>query len=75
AQLPAYAGVEGPNGDYIVLKITKVVEPEKVPLDKQNALAASIEQALSQAEMTAYVSQLRQKADVKIKQDLLEQKQ
>lgn len=75
AQLPAYAGVEGPNGDYILLKITKVVEPEKVPLDKQNALAASIEQALSQAEMTAYVSQLRQKADVKIKQDLIEKKQ
>lgn len=74
ARLPAYAGVETPQGDYIVLKITRVIEQEKVPLDKQNALAGSIEQASSQAQLTAYVMQLRQKADVKVKQDLIEKK-
>lgn len=75
AQLPAYTGVETPQGDYIALKITRVVEPEKVALDKQNALATSIEQASSQAQLTAYVAGLRQKADVKVKQDLIEKKQ
>jgi peptidyl-prolyl cis-trans isomerase D len=75
AHLPSYAGVENANGDYVVLKITRVVEPEKVAVDKQKSLAQSIEQASSQAELTAYVADLRKKADVKIKQDLLEKKQ
>jgi peptidyl-prolyl cis-trans isomerase D len=75
AHLPSYTGVENSNGDYVVLKITRVVEPEKVAVDKQKSLAQSIEQASSQAELTAYVAGLRKKADVKIKQDLLEKKQ
>jgi peptidyl-prolyl cis-trans isomerase D len=75
AHLPSYAGVENSNGDYVVLKITRVVEPEKVAVDKQKSLAQSIEQASSQAELAAYVADLRKKADVKIKQDLLEKKQ
>jgi peptidyl-prolyl cis-trans isomerase D len=75
AHLPSYAGVENSNGDYVVLKITRVVEPEKVAVDKQKSLAQSREQASSQAELAAYVADLRKKADVKIKQDLLEKKQ
>lgn len=72
--LPAYAGVEGANGNYILLKVSRVVEPEKVALDKQNALAASLEQASSQAQLSAYVEYLRKTADVKIKQELLEKR-
>lgn len=73
-QLPAYAGVEGPQGGYYLLKVTKVVSPEKVPLEKQNALAASLEEAASQAQLTAYVDHLRQKADVKIRKELIEKR-
>jgi len=70
--LPAYAGVEGAQGDYIVLKISRVVEPEKVALEKQNNLADSVQQAWSEAQMTAYITRLREQAEVKIKQELLE---
>jgi len=73
--LPAYVGVEGSQGDYIVLKISRVIEPEKVALEKQNNLANSIQQAWSEAQMTAYITRLREQADVKIKQELLEKKQ
>lgn len=72
--LPAYAGVEGSQGDYIVLRISRVVEPEKVAPEKQNNLAESVQQAWSEAQMTAYVSHLRAQADVKIKQELLEKR-
>jgi peptidyl-prolyl cis-trans isomerase D len=72
--LPSYAGVEGPKGDYIVVKVTRVIEPEKVALDKQNALAAGLEQASSQAQVDAYVTQLRRQADVRIKRDLIERR-
>jgi len=72
--LPAYAGVEGSQGDYIVLRINRVVEPEKVAPEKQNNLAESVQQAWSEAQMTAYVSHLRAQADVKIKQELLEKR-
>lgn len=74
-KLPAYAGVEGPQGDYSILRITRVVEPDKVPLDKQNALAQSLEQASSQAQLAGYVSELRREADVKIRPELMEKKQ
>ena len=73
-QLPAYAGVEGPDGQFYLLRVTKVVEPEKVPVEKQNALAGSLEEASSQAQMTAFVEALRRKADVKIKKELIEKR-
>jgi peptidyl-prolyl cis-trans isomerase D len=73
-KLPSYDGVEATNGDYIVLKVSRVVEPEKVDTAQQNGIAANVQQAVGQEELGAYVAYLRRKADVKIKQDLLEKK-
>lgn len=73
-KLPAYAGVENPGGGFILLKIARVVEPEKATPEKQKALADALRQLIGQEEMSAYVASLRKKADVKISKELLEKK-
>ena len=37
AKLPAYAGVENAEGGFVLLKVTRVVENEKVEIDKRKA--------------------------------------
>jgi hypothetical protein len=54
--------------------VNRIVEPEKVDTAQQNGIAANVQQAVGQEELGAYVAYLRRKADVKIKQDLLEKK-
>jgi peptidyl-prolyl cis-trans isomerase D len=74
SKLPAYSGVEATQGAYTLIRVSKVVEPEKIDPEKQKGLAESLQQAVSQEEMAAYLASLKQKADVKVKQDLLEKK-
>ena len=73
-KLPSYTGVDNPGGGFVVLKIDRVVEPEKTAAS-QPALADALRQMVGQEEVSAYVASLRQKADVKISKDLLEKKQ
>ncbi|MEK6591491.1 MAG: SurA N-terminal domain-containing protein [Pseudomonadota bacterium] len=74
-KLPAYTGVENPQGGFALLRISRVAEPEKTAADRQKALVEGLEQVVAQEEMAAYVASLRQKADVKISKEQLEKKQ
>ena len=73
-KLPAYTGVDDPRGGFALLKVSRIVEPEKAAADKQKALTEGLQQILGQEGMSAYVTSLRQKADVKISKELLEKK-
>ena len=73
-KLPAYTGIDDPRGGFALLKVSRVVEPEKAAADKQKALTEGLQQLLGQEGMSAYVASLRQKADVKISKELLEKK-
>ncbi len=75
ATLPAYAGFEPPQGGYTLLRITRVQETENIPPEKRKAFAEALRQVLGQEELTAYVTSLKQKADVKISKEQLEKKQ
>lgn len=74
SKLPAYAGIENPGGGFVLLKVARVIESEKVAPEKQKALADALRQLVGQEEMSAYVASLRKKTDVKISKDLLEKK-
>ena len=74
SKLPAYAGVEGQTGGYIVLRITRVTEPFEVPEARRKAVADSLRQVLGQEEMAAYIASLKQQAKIKINKELLEKK-
>lgn len=75
AKLPAYAGVENPQGGYTVLRITRVQEADEVPAEKRQAFAEALRQVLGQEELTAYVASLKQKADVRISKEQLDKKE
>jgi peptidyl-prolyl cis-trans isomerase D len=72
-KLPAYTGVDNPGGGFIVLKISRVVEPDKAAGAKP-ALTEALRQMVGQEELSGYVASLRQKAAVKISNELLEKK-
>jgi peptidyl-prolyl cis-trans isomerase D len=74
AKLPAYAGVDDPRGGYTLIRVTRVVEVEKIAPDRQKALAEGLRQMLGQEEMLAYIASLKQKAEIKVSKDLLEKK-
>jgi peptidyl-prolyl cis-trans isomerase D len=73
-KLPAFAGVENPQGGFALLRISRVVEPENTAADLKKSLADSLTKVVSDEVMAAYVASLKQKADVKISRDQLEKK-
>ena len=74
-KLPAYAGLESPSG-YTLIRISRVVEPEKIDVEKEKNLATALQQAAGQEQYAAYLASLKQKGDVKIrKEQLLDKKE
>lgn len=73
-KLPAFAGAENPQGGFVLLKITRVVDVEAADAAKRKAASEELRRLLGQEELDAYVANLRLKADVKVQQDRLEKK-
>ncbi len=75
AKLPAYAGVENAEGGFLLLKVTRVVDNDKIEADRRTALTEQLRQMVGQEELSAYVTSLKLKSDVKVQQDQLEKKE
>lgn len=73
SKLPAYAGVETPAG-YALIRVTRVVEPEKIDVEKEKSLALSLQQAQGQEQNMAFLASLKQKADVKLQKERFSEK-
>ncbi|MBI2225375.1 MAG: peptidylprolyl isomerase, partial [Betaproteobacteria bacterium] len=74
-RLPAYAGIENPQGGFVLLRITRVVETESADGARRKAAGEELRQLIGQEELDAYVASLKRKADVKVQQDRLEKKE
>ena len=74
-KLPAYAGAENPQGGFVLLKITRVLEGQADDVAKRKATSEELRRLIGQEELDAYVASLRLKADVKVQQDRLEKKE
>ena len=74
-RLPAYAGIENPQGGFVLLRITRVIETESADGARRKAAGEELRQLIGQAELDAYVASLKLKADVKVQQDRLEKKE
>jgi peptidyl-prolyl cis-trans isomerase D len=75
AKLPAYTGVEAPGGGYMLLRISKVVEPQKLDRAQQKSLGEGLAQVLGEEHFAAYVLSLKQKAKVSLNKAQIEGKQ
>ena len=72
SKLPAYAGVESPDG-YIVYRVSKVVDA-KPDEARQKAVQSELGRAIGSQEFKAYLDGLRADAKVEISKDALERK-
>ncbi|MBA2690266.1 MAG: SurA N-terminal domain-containing protein [Burkholderiales bacterium] len=72
--LPAYVGVENPQGGYSLVRITKVTDGLPTDEAKKQVYAERLRALVAQGEFAALVTSLRESADVKVSKDLLEKK-
>jgi peptidyl-prolyl cis-trans isomerase D len=72
AKLPAYIGIPIPDGGYVLLRITKVVDEPVKESDPQAAQRAAA--LYGGAQHDAYVESLRSRADIEVKTANLEKK-
>lgn len=74
SQLPAYAGADLPSGAYALVRISRVVEPEKIDGERRKQVADALRQLRGQESMLAYVESLKKKDRVRISRELVEKK-
>ncbi len=75
AKLPSYTGVESADGGYMLLKITRAIDPDKIDRAQQKSLSEGLAEVLGQEQFSAFVESLKQKAKVSINKAQLERKQ
>jgi peptidyl-prolyl cis-trans isomerase D len=74
-KLPAYTGVEAPEGGYMLLRISRVIEPTTIDKAQQNSLAEGLSRMLAEEQFSAYLESLKAKTNVRINKDAIEKRQ
>lgn len=72
-KLPAVVGVATPGG-YSLVRVTKVIEVEKIDEAKRQALAGQLRQTVAMSELDATLKSLRERIPVELKKDVFEKK-
>ncbi len=67
--LPIYLGTINPTGGYDLIRINKVIDPEAADDAAMASFGGQLQQMITQEEMFSYLSLLRKKYEVKVKQD------
>jgi peptidyl-prolyl cis-trans isomerase D len=73
--LPAYVGVENPQGGYSIIRISKVTDGVPTDEAKKQQYTERLKALAAQSEFNALVASLREGADVRVQKDLLEKKE
>ncbi|MBX3617568.1 SurA N-terminal domain-containing protein [Nitrosomonas sp.] len=66
---PVYTGATDPKGGFNLIRISKIVAPDSVEKDKFENFTKQLQQMIAQEEMASYLTAIRRRHDVKIKQD------
>jgi peptidyl-prolyl cis-trans isomerase D len=75
SKLPAYTGVQRPDGTYRLVRVSRVSEPSAVDPAMRNALEGGLRQALARADMDAYLALTKSENKVEIKAGTLDTKE
>jgi peptidyl-prolyl cis-trans isomerase D len=71
-KLPSYTGVEAPDGGYMLLRISRIVDSSKIDRTQQNSLSEGLAQMIGQEQFGAYVENLKAKQKVRINKERFE---
>ena len=74
-KLPAYVGAEAADAGYVLYKIVKVTQPERVDEARRQALQREYGMILGQEDFAAYLAGLRQRYKIDINKAALERKE
>jgi peptidyl-prolyl cis-trans isomerase D len=66
SKLPAYVGLATPDSRFVVYRISKVKETESIGEEEVKSTSRQLGQMLAQEEFSAFVSGLRERAEVKV---------
>jgi peptidyl-prolyl cis-trans isomerase D len=72
--LPAYVGVDNPNGGYTLVQVAKVVQPAAPDEGKLKNALQRLQQAEAQQQLQSAVGQIRAKTEVNITKGALDKK-
>jgi peptidyl-prolyl cis-trans isomerase D len=75
SRLPAYAGLENPQGGYVLVRVSRVIDTESIPPQRAAEIAAGLRQVLGQETMAALMVELRRKGGVTINKEYLGKKE
>ena len=75
SKLPAYVGAANEHGGYSIYKITQVKTPTDIDPTRLTSFTARLGDQVGRELLTAYLGDLKSRADVKINQTNLEKKQ
>lgn len=75
AKLPAYTGIEAPGGGYLLIRVTRVMDPQKVDRAQQKSVGEALAQMIGEEHFAAYISSLKQTAKVSLNKEQFEKKQ
>jgi peptidyl-prolyl cis-trans isomerase D len=73
--LPAYTGVESPQGGYKIIRVSKVTDGAPSDEAKKQAYRDELKTRTGQREFSAMVDSLRNSAEVKVRMEALEKKE
>ncbi|MEP7062871.1 MAG: SurA N-terminal domain-containing protein [Betaproteobacteria bacterium] len=73
-KLPAYVGTTNANGGYVIYRVSKVIEPEKLDDARLKIAGARMGDQIGRELLTAYLAGLKSRASVTINQAALEPK-
>jgi len=74
SRLPAYAGLENPQGGYVLVRVSRVVDTESISPQRAAEIAAGLRQVQGQEAMAALLVELRRKGGVTINKEYLGKK-
>ena len=66
SKLPAYVGLETPDGRYVIYRVTKVTSVDTVDAESRKGLARQVDQASGMEAAAATLANQKKKADIQI---------
>ena len=72
---PAYTGVRNSQGGFSLIRINKVIEAESPDEEKIKTFSRQLQQLYAQEELTSYLAAIKQRSDVTVMRERIENKQ
>jgi peptidyl-prolyl cis-trans isomerase D len=75
SKLPSYTGLELPDLGFVLLRVSRVEDTQKVDVAQQKSITEELGKMLGEEQFSAYVASLKQKTKIKLDKEQFDKKQ